>query len=441
LNGIAEIMNRNFAHAALWLLGLLPAVVAWMALPPGSFSGAAASLNSAGRLTGIGGLGLFLLAAMASVRIPGFDRHFGGLTKLWQTHHSMGAVAFLLLLCHPLLLALASAGISPAAAVAVLFPPAAGTAVWLGWGALLSMMVFLAPSFAFFGPPKYQRWKKIHRLAAISAVLALAHTLWLERTIPEPWSSLIWLGLAAATIGALVYGLVFGRRASQYPYTVAEVARPANNVVELSLNPLGKPLRYEAGQFVYLSHYDGKLPGGYGEEHPYTLSSSPAELQVRIAIKDLGDASRAIQEIHRGSKVRLVGPYGAFFPPTNSDAELWIAGGIGITPFLGRARDLASRAERVDINMIYCVQDEARALFADELRQLKARIPGFCLTVHYFYRDGPLATDFVRYHCPDCSGRQVYVCGPGPLLKLAREVVLGAGVRRSNFHSEEFNLL
>src|SRR5690606_11625227 len=97
--------------------------------------------------------------------------------------------------------------------------------------------------------------------------------------------------------------------------------------------------------------------------------------------------------------------------------------------------------ERVDINMIYCVQDEARALFADELRHLMARIPGFCLTLHYFYREGPLSTDFVRYTCSDCVARKVYVCGPEPLLRLARSVMLGVGVPRSHFHSEEFNLL
>lgn len=434
-------MKTRIAHVLLWGLGLLPLLVGWIALPSGSFNGASASLNSLGRLAGIGGLGLFLVAAIVSFRIPNFDRLFGGLTKLWQTHHSMGAVSFLMLLAHPLLLALSAAEISPATAVVVLFPPSSGLAVWLGWGALLLMMAFLASSFAFFGPPKYQRWKKIHRLAGVAAVLALIHTLWLERTIPEPWSSLIWLALAATAIAALLYGLVFGRRASQYRYTVADVATPANNVVELSLDPVGKALRYAAGQFVYLSHYDGKLPAGYGEEHPYTLSSSPGESRLRIAIKDLGDASRAIQDIHRGSEVRVVGPYGAFFPATNSDRELWIAGGIGITPFLGRARDLVSRGEVVDIQLIYCVQDEARALFAEELRHLMARIPGFCLTLHYFYKDGPLSTDFVRYHCVDCSERQVYVCGPAPLLKLAREVVLGAGVRRGNFHSEEFNLI
>ena len=46
-----------------------------------------------------------------------------------------------------------------------------------------------------------------------------------------------------------------------------------------------------------MAPFDRSLSAGYGEEHPYTLSSSPDEDRLRIAIKDLGDASRAIQTI------------------------------------------------------------------------------------------------------------------------------------------------
>ena len=434
-------MKTRMAHALLWLLGLLPALVAWVALPGGSFDGASSAFNSLGRLAGIAGLGLFLVAAIVSFRIPGFDQLFGGLTTLWRTHHLIGGTSFLLLLAHPLLLSLAAVAFSPASAVGVLFPPEGGASIWYGWGALVLMMIFLAPSFAFFGPPRYQRWKQVHKLAGVAAVLALAHTFILERTIPEPWSALIWVALAVAALASLAYSLLLARRASQHLYTVSAVEHPANNVVEIRLAPRGQPIRYQAGQFIYLSHDDRRVAVGRGEEHPYTLSSAPGEAGLRVAIKDLGDASRAIQGIHRGSEVRITGPYGAFFPAQTRGPELWVAGGIGVTPFLGRARHLATLAQPVDIHMIYCVQDEARALFVEELRQLMARIPGFCLTVHYFYRDGPLAVDFVRYHCPDVSGREVYVCGPGPLLALARSVMFTNGVPRRRFHSEEFNLL
>ncbi|QIB64550.1 ferredoxin reductase family protein [Kineobactrum salinum] len=432
-------MYRWMSHALLWLLGVLPALIALGSLPAGTFDTAGGVLNALGRLTGIGGLGLLLVTAIVSFRIPGFDRLFGGLTTLWHIHHLMGAISFLLLLAHPLLLALAASQVSLATAVAVLYP--SGVAVGLGWGALLLMMVFLAPSFSFFGAPHYQRWKSLHKLSGVAALLALAHTFMLARTTAEPWSTLIWLVLAGAAIAALSYGLVFARRAAQHRYTVTGVARPANNVVELSLEPVGKALRYQAGQFVYLTPYDSKLQAGYREEHPYTLSSAPGESGLRIAIKDLGDASRAIGAIAHGSEVRIMGPYGAFFPVHNRDSELWVAGGIGITPFLGRARELAVRGEAVDMHLIYCVQDEARALFGDELRRFSSRIPGFSLTMHYFYKHGPLAGDFVRDHCSDCAQRQVYACGPGPLNGLVRQIALAAGVPRHHFHSEEFDLL
>lgn len=429
------------AHGVLWVVGLLPAAIAALAISGEGFSGTSTILNALGRLTGIAGLGLMLVAAIFSVRIPGVDRVFGGLTSLWRTHHLMGGVSFLLLMAHPLLLALAGAEVSIATAVTVLFPAAGGVATWLGWGALLLMMVFLAPSFAFFGPPRYQRWKHLHKLSGIAAVLALVHTWWLARSIPAPWSTVIWTVLALAAVIALAYALLLSRRGHRYPYQVASVAHPANNVVELSLRPLSRPLRYQAGQFVYLRPHDRQLAVGNGEEHPYTISSAPEEANLRIAIKDLGDASRAIQSIADGTNVDVMGPYGAFFPDHDNDAELWIAGGIGVTPFLGRARHLASAGHQVDIQMIYCVQDEARALFAEELRALAESIPGFRLSMHYFYQEGPLSIDFVRGHCEDCGERQAYVCGPGPLNGLARQVLLDSGLPRHRFHSEEFNLL
>ena len=246
-------MRQRLAHGALWFTGLLPAIVAFFLMPAGSFSDPSTALNVLGRLAGIAGLGLFLVAAIVSFRIVGFDAWFGGLTKLWKTHHLLGAVAFLLLLAHPLLLALASARISLDTAVAVLIPQDGGAAIWVGWGSLLLMMVFLAPSFAFFGHPDYQRGKKLHRLAGLAALLAVVHTLMLERALPYPWGEIIWLVLIIAAGISLVYSLVLNRRSGEYSYTVERIDHPANNVVELGLRAEGKPLSYQPGQFVYLT--------------------------------------------------------------------------------------------------------------------------------------------------------------------------------------------
>lgn len=426
------------------MLALAPSVWALTGIQTADFADPGAVLNLLGRMTGIAGLSMLLVAAILSCRVPGVDQPFGGLTKLWKTHHSLGAVSFLMLLVHPVLLALAAAGNSlPAAAqLLVPMPMRSGPSTWLGWLALLAMMIFLAPSFAFFGEPNYQRWRWLHRLAAVAVIAALAHTFLLARTIPPPASAIIWLLLSAGAIASVAYRLVFSRRVGRLSYAVENIAAPAGNVVELTLRPFGRHLDYVAGQFVYLTSYDDSLTAGYREEHPYTLTSAPGEPVLRVAIKDLGDATHAMQSIAPASEVRIEGPYGCFFPRIESgERELWIAGGIGIAPFLGRLRDLTARNQRIDAHLVYCVQDETRAHFRTEIERLVSRIPGAVLTMHFFYRLGPLDAGFLLQHCPDFAQRHAYICGPEPLLERGRALLAGAGVARRRIVTEEFTLL
>lgn len=406
---------------------------------PGSF---AEVLNALGRVTAIAGLMLLLLAAALSARVPGFDRWFGGLTRLWKTHHWLGAGSLVLLLAHPLLLALAASSDGVDVAVALLFPPMKHWQIWSGWLALLLMMVFLAPSFAFFGDPDYQRWKRVHRLAGPAVLLALVHAWQYGRTLPGETDKWLWLVLAALAVGAVTWRFVFSRRIGRLRYDVARVIGVANNLVELVLVPAGRRrLEYEAGQFVYMAPFDRSLSAGYGEEHPYTLSSSPDEDRLRIAIKDLGDASRAIQTIRPGSRVTIEGPYGDFFPEREPEKQLWIAGGIGITPFLARARHLARRGRAADIRLVYCVQDEARARFLDELQTIADELAGFEVIPHLFYRQGPLDGAFLDARVPDLAERVAFICGPPGLNSLARRLLIGAGIGRGQIHTEEFELL
>jgi predicted ferric reductase len=435
-------MKPRQANALVWAAGLLPLALMLPGMRRADFVDPVSLLNLLGRLSGIAGLSFLLVAAILSCRVPGVDRPFGGLTKLWKTHHRLGAVAFLLLLAHPALLALSAAGGSLSAAAQLLAPPWVDYGTWLGWIALLAMMAFLAPSFAFFGEPEYQRWRGLHRLSAVAVIAAVAHAWWFSRTIPIYASTAIWLLLSVAALASVAWRLVFARRSGRLRYMVDEAIARANNVVELSLKPAARHLVYVAGQFIYLTPHDESLAAGRGEEHPYTLSSAPGEPALRVAIKDLGDATHAIQSIKPGSTVDVEGPYGDFFPRGEPcGPELWIAGGIGIAPFLGRLRDLAARGARLDAHLVYCVQDPARAHFIDELERLVARIPGMRLTPHYFYRYGPLDKPFLTAHCEDYVRRRAYICGPDPLIESVKSQLSAAGVRPDHIVTEEFTLL
>ena len=428
------------SHLTVWLLTALPAMLALMVMAPTDFSAGAAVLNMLGRLSGIWGLSCLLVAAMLSCRLPGFDQPFGGLTKLWQLHHMVGVTGFILLLVHPLLLAFSTAAVSTTAAVASLF--SSRLAVLCGWVALLALMVVMVPTFQMFGKPDYQRWKKWHRLTGITLVFGLSHTLLLGRTLPAHWSVVLWVALGLLAVSAMVYRWLISHYVARLAYRTSKVSRLSATVVELSLQPLANHLQYRPGQFVYLRPDAPELSAGNNEEHPYTISSAPSEPILRVSIKALGDASQALQNIAVGSCVTVEGPYGNFFPLNRvSGRSLWIAGGIGIVPFLSYLRQSASQHAALDVQLIYCVEDEAQLLFADELSQLAATIDGFRLTCHLFCRDGPLDSRFIGHHCPDVSARKVWICGPAPLLWRSRTILRSAGVSAGDIITEEFNLL
>lgn len=236
---------------------LLPLAVALPRLWTGYGPGWSGILTLAGRISGILGLAMMLVTAALSVRLPALDAWFGGLPRLWTLHRRLGFATFMLILLHVLLLAFAALPHSLAMAVALLFPPPVEWLTWAGWLALLTLVVFLAPTFQFFGPIRYQHWKRLHLLSIPTLVLALAHTL---PPLASPWP---WWLLGALTALALLWRKGLSPRLARTPYRVTEVSSLAPDVVEITLRPERRPLRHKAGQFVYLSPWTtGSPPAG-----------------------------------------------------------------------------------------------------------------------------------------------------------------------------------
>ncbi|WP_235825462.1 ferredoxin reductase family protein [Vreelandella rituensis] len=371
-----------------------------------------------------------------SCRVPGFDRPFGGLTRLWQLHHWLGFGAFMLVMLHALALGMAAVPASLEAAVTTLFPPISHGAVWLGWLAWLALVVFLAPTFGFFGQPRYQRWKRLHLVSAAALLLGFWHALLLAG---ETWP---WWLLGIAGLGAVAWrkGVAPNRR---HVYRIEEVVPLACGVVELVLRPEGGGIRFEAGQFVYLSPLDESLSAGRGEEHPYTLASAPSDTCLRIGIKDLGDASHALQTVTPDTRVLVEGPYGEFFGRRLPERDmLWLGGGIGITPFVSGARDVAIRASvKGNIHLFYLANGPDRAYYQAELVEIAGRVEGFTYTSHYYRDQGPLTEVFLRQHCPDYAQREIYICGPLGMNAHLQRLLADHGVPDSRIHSEVFDFL
>jgi predicted ferric reductase len=122
------------------------------------------------------------------------------------------------------------------------------------------------------------------------------------------------------------------------PFVVSSVEPVAEGVVEITLKPLADAISTKPGQFVVVAFYSGSRYRGCREFHPFTVSASDARGNLRIAVKALGDCTRRIQKIETGVAARVQGPFGALHSNQSTTPELWVAGGIGVTPFLALLR-------------------------------------------------------------------------------------------------------
>ena len=103
---------------------------------------------------------------------------------------------------------------------------------------------------------------------------------------------------------------------------------------------------------------------------------------VRFAIKPLGDYTKALRDgIAIGDRLKLEGGYGHFNHRRGSKKQIWLAGGIGVTPFLAMAGRLKGD-EGQDIHMVYCVRDRSEAIGLDTFQTQADKLSNFSFTLH-----------------------------------------------------------
>ena len=202
-----------------------------------------------------------------------------------------------------------------------------------------------------------------------------------------------------------------------------------------------KNFQYEPGQFVFLS-FKAK---GLKELHPFSFVSSPKEDHLRFAIKKLGDYTQRLPEhMPNASYAHVEGPYGDFtLSKSKSNIQLWIAGGVGVTPFISFLSSL-SEADCKDkkIHMIYCVNKKEEAVYLDFLERKAAELDCFDFTLHESeslgFINAKKAEEISRVsemvEKPD-----VFVCAPPAMIRALKEQFKTLGYRKDKIISEEFN--
>lgn len=379
-----------------------------------------------GIILGWSGYGLLLGSLLLMLRETVLARALGGLDRMYLWHHRTGVVAYVLLLTHPLALAAAAWTESPLLAWETLSPLAEGAAERLGWISLLLLMLGLATTFS--RSIGYRRWRWLHLSLAAGVVTGLAH-LW-QLGIDEPLSPV--LGL---TLVILVWRLAREDTGlSAQPYVVTATTPVARDLVEITLRPLARPIVSSAGQFALVAFFSGPRFRGCGEYHPFTLSAVGNDGQLRIAVKALGDCTRHLQSIEPGVAARVDGGFGSAFAERTAVPQLWLAGGVGITPFLGLLR---AGPVSEPTTLIYLYRNEGDAAFLAELQVLAAADPKLSLRA---VATGDDAVNFVSLlsEATPLGRRECYLCGPPGMIAAAQKQLRQMGVEARRIHCERF---
>jgi predicted ferric reductase len=424
-------MKRNIGNLVIIFFVVLTIII-WFVFPPEYDGRPNFARQYAGEIIGSVNIVLMSFALFLSTRPKWVEPYFGGLDKMYITHRQLATTAFLLIFVHVLTVPISVTGWKLGNYLAVI----AFT------GIVSIVLVSLAPRITFLNKltgGTYEGWKRLKRFIGIFFILAFIHSL----TIGNPLHAFIainWVQLffIFGTVSYL-YTEIFGRFFKKYlPYTVEAVRHPNASTTEVTLRAKQTQIKKQrAGQFLFVRFPGDKV---LNESHPFTISSAPQEDVLRVTIKASGDFTRYLySHLQPGMNAVVEGAYGMFDYKSGGQNQIWIAGGIGLTPFLAFVRDLdGSLTQNVDF--YYTVRHPEEVLFVDELEAGAHKNSCLNLHIRYSAAEGSLKVEeIVRNLNAELRQYHIYLCGPLPMIQAFEKEFLGRGSPKENIHYEEFN--
>jgi len=423
-------MKHKIGNLTVIVLVVLTILV-WLIFPPINNGSENFVRAYAGEVLGSLLIVLMSCSLFLSTRPKWAEPYFGGLDKMYLTHRKTSTSAFLLMFVHLLTVPISTANLRLGNYLAMIS--------FLGIVAIV--LPTLAPRIPFLSKltnSTYEGWKKLHRFIGIFFITGFVHSLTingLSAFVAINWVQIFFIIGTASYL----YTEVFGQFLKKYvPYTVEAVNHPNGSTTEVVLRAKKDTIQKQrAGQFLFVRFPNEKT---LDESHPFTISSAPREDVLRVTIKASGDFTRHLFEnLKAGMDAVVEGAYGMFDYKTGGQKQIWVAGGIGVTPFLSFIRDMDGNLMQ-DVDFYYTVRHREEAIFVDEIESAVKQNPRLKAHIRFSSTDGSLTVDeIIKNAGGNISGHHVYMCGPFPMVQAFEKNFLEAKVPAASIHYEEFN--
>lgn len=346
----------------------------------------------------ISGLALsgFFLNFLLATRSKTLEKWFNGLDKLYIYHKYIAIVTIGLLFIHAAIedqLKMSDQETLPAA---------------LGDFALFAMVVLVGITL-FDKRLSYEKWRFTHKLMIVPYIFGLFHA-YTSSLIPLlRFSALsLWVG-ATAIIGlfSAVYIIFFYQKIRFHQNgTVTNIVKFGPKFLEWEIT-LNSPIQFSQGQFIFVKVFQE----GFEEApHPFSISGGSGN-KIILTTKVSGDfTAQLFDALDLGTKVSIEGPYGLMDFSNGKTKQLWVAGGIGITPFMAYLRDSHPDQE---IELYYSYQGADSGVYREYIEEYQKKNASF--TAHFI--DTAMMPFLSFDGIPIDGDTSIFMCGPAKMIK------------------------
>lgn len=379
---------------------------------------------------GVASLSLMATAAILGGRLPWVENIFGGLDRVYEAHKWLAVYALAFASVHLLF----KAGVR-GWDVAVILTLAPEWTRFVRQASFVGLMLIVMLALNRNIP--YSAWRWWHRLSGPLFLIVVLHWLSIRSPLPLASPAGIWLaalsglGLAAAAWKLLLYPLL----ARHAAYRVVGVTR-GDAAAQIDLEPVGRGIAFQPGHFGFLR----MKVDGLREPHPFTIAAAPSPGgRISFVIRALGDyTTRLVSAVEVGMHGDVYAPYGRFERSAIAGREIWIAGGVGISPFIAWMKDpRAGGLERVSLFYFYT----PGRVFPDvDLLRAMAAERGVDFVPVATGPDTPAFTQrFAEIvQGADPATLDIAVCGPKGLLDRVSRLATSHGLPRARIRHELF---
>lgn len=208
---------------------------------------------------------------------------------------------------------------------------------------------------------------------------------------------------------------------------------------------------FKPGQSVDLTLIDPPETDAKGDRRALSIVSAPYEDELVFATRLRESAfKRTLWSLKPGAKVRLEGPFGSFgLHSDHARAAIFIAGGIGITPYMSMIRQALHDGVDRRLVLLYSNRQPRDAAYLGELERLEAQhrgrfrlIPTMSERVslaEWKGRQGLVDRDLLAGVMAEHAHPVFYVVGPPAMVAAMKELIAGFGVSDDDVRSEDFS--